>query len=455
MICLIAAEENIAGTIKAKLQKMNSFGDWTFNVCLDSNGLKEWTDKSVDVLVLSRFLPGSDPVRLLPQLRILFPTAHVVILVGQVTESCRAYMRAAAGAGLHNTVTGKLPGDRPYTLVVALTRSKKPELDGYDDLGDVEAGESVDEDMNSILKEQDDLKEEIEEAPIITNNRPEIPPRRTVKEMPGVLVVSAANKGGVGKTTTAIAVATALAKAGIPTALVDFDLGAPDVATFFKIKDSPGVEKLANQNRINPAQIERLFVTKGNLYVLPGVMNKTLPRFKEGELAAILDYLKQKFSVVVCDTSPEPWTKRWLYEVFEMADMALAVVDQSMFSEEETQKYAPTLLAMGVTPEKIRIVVNRYSAKLHNIRVVEVAFNSGFKKGCKALPRVGAIIPENWNAAVQDTYKGNVAGLEDAGSPWHRLAQEIAGMAGYRYERPESRGKNTGGLLNRLLGGRK
>jgi Flp pilus assembly CpaE family ATPase len=141
--------------------------------------------------------------------------------------------------------------------------------------------------------------------------------------------------------------------------------------------------------------------------------------------------------------------------VFEIADMALAVVDQSMFSEEETKKYAPTLLAMGITPEKIRIVVNRYSAKLHNIRVVEAAFNSGFKKNCKALPKVVAIIPENWNAAVQDAYKGSVANLVDAGSPWHKLAKEIAGMSGYRYERAESQSKNTGGLFNRLLGGRK
>jgi cellulose biosynthesis protein BcsQ len=395
-------------------------------------------------------------VRLLPQLKMLFPTAHIVLLAGQVTESCRAYMRAAAGAGLHNTVTGRLPGDRPYTLMVALTRSKKPELDGYAGLGDSAAEEDAEAYMNNVLEERDDLDEEPEEALFITNDRPEILQRHEAKSTnPGVIVISTANKGGVGKTTTAIAVATALARAGIPTALVDMDLGAPDVATFFKIKDAPGIERLSNQSLVNPAQIDRLLVQVDNLHVLPGPMNKTLPRFDGGELAAILDYLRQKFPVVICDTSPEPWTKKWLYGVFESADMALAVVDQSMFSEEETKKYAPTLLAMGITPEKIRIVVNRYSAKLHNIRVVEEAFNSGFKKNCKTLPKVVAIIPENWNAAVQDAYKGSVANLVDAGSPWHKLAKEIAGMSGYRYERAESQGKNTGGLLNRLLGGRK
>ena len=109
MHCLIAVEEGIASTIRDNLQKMNSFSDWTFDVCIDSNAIKNWSGKGIDVLVLSRFLPGSDQVRLLPQLKMLCPTAHIVLLVGQVTESCRAYMRAAAGAGLHNTVTRKAP----------------------------------------------------------------------------------------------------------------------------------------------------------------------------------------------------------------------------------------------------------------------------------------------------------------------------------------------------------
>jgi cellulose biosynthesis protein BcsQ len=461
--CLIAAEEGIAGIIGDNLLKINNFNGWTFDTCTDSNTLKEWADKSVDVLVLSRFLRGSDPVRLLPQVKMLFPTAHHVLLVGQATESCRAYMKAAAVAGLHNTVTGKLPGDRPYTLMVALTRSRKPELDGYADLVDTNGNteQSVEGALEAPAEDPVILPAENlpEGAPAVQfapqpGLRNTEPGRKTNSARDGVLVVSTANKGGVGKTTTAIAIATALARAGTPTALVDLDLGAPDVAAFFKIRDAPGIERLANQSRLNPAQIDRLLVQVENLHVLPGVMNKTLPCFTGGELAAILNYMKNRFPVVVCDTSPEPWTKKWLYEVFEIADMALAVVDQSIFSEEETKKYAPTLLAMGVTPEKIRIVVNRYSAKLHNIRVVEAAFNSGFKKGCKVLPRVGAIIPENWNAAVQDTYRGSVAGLEDAGSPWHRLVQEIAGMAGHRYEGAERQGKNTGGLFNRLLGGR-
>jgi cellulose biosynthesis protein BcsQ len=441
LFCLIAAEASIAVTIKNNLQKMNSFSEWKFEACSDAVKLGDWSDKNIDVLVLSRYLPGSDPVRLFPRVKILFPSAHIVLLVGQVTESCRAYIRAAAGAGLHNTVTGKLPGDRPYTLMVALTRSKKPELDGYADLGDVGAEGNVEESRKNVLEDRDDLDEELEDIPVAVRERPEILQTYTTKKTIGVLVVSTANKGGVGKTTTAIATATALSRAGIPTALVDLDLGAPDLATFFKIQDVPGIERLANLNNVSPVHIDRLLVNvEKNLHVLPGPMSKTLPRFEGGELLMVLDYLKGRFSVVVCDTSPEPWTKRWLYSTFEAVDMALAVVDQSKFSEEETKKYAPTLLMMGVKPEKIRIVVNRFSPKLHTTRVIETMFNAGFKKSCSAdmLPRVGAVIQNNWDASVRGTYNGEIADLDGAGSQWHKLAKEIAALAGYRYEPTDS-----------------
>lgn len=437
MFCLIAAEEGIAGTIKNNLQRMNGFSKWTFEACSDAVKLGDWADKNIDVLVLSRYLPGSEPVRLLPRIKIFFATAHIVLLVGQLTESCRAYVRVAAGNGLHNTVTGKLPGDRPYTLMVALTRSKKPELDGYTDLSDCGDEGNAAESMNNVQEKRDDLEEELEDIPAIVRERSDILQRYTTKKVPGILVMSTANKGGVGKTTTAIAMATALSRAGIQTALVDLDLAAPDLASFFKIQDVPGIERLANLNNISPIHIDRLLVNVAkNLHVLPGPMGKTLPRFEGGELLKVLDHLKVGFPVVVCDTPPEPWTKRWLYNAFEAVDMALAVVDQSKFSEEETKKYAPTLLMMGVKPEKIRIVVNRFSPKLHTIRMIEMMFNAGFKKSCSAdlLPRVGAVIQNNWDASVRGTYNGEIADLDGESSQWHKLAKEIAALAGYRYE---------------------
>ena len=213
-------------------------------------------------------------------------------------------------------MTGKLPGDRPYTLMGALTRSKQPELDGYTELCEI-ATDGETEDGINIQDMHAQVAEKTEQSPAVPIVHDDSGRLCKTGRLSSVLVVSTANKGGVGKTTTAIHIATALARAGIPTVLIDLDLSAPDIATYYKIKDVPGIERLRNQSLV-PLQVDRLLITVNNdLQVLPGPMDKTLPHFNDGELSAILNYLKQRFPVVVCDTSPEFWTKRWLNEVFE------------------------------------------------------------------------------------------------------------------------------------------
>ena len=249
-MCLIATEEATAREIKKNMQiiikKTGAFHDWTFEACNDGKSLGEWSDRNVEVLVFSRDLKGADPVKLLQQVRNLFPSTHVVLLAGQVTEASKAYMRAGRKrVGLHNIVTGDLPGDRPYNLVAALTGPKDaaPEADRCVTSSDAPGRHSPSilsglGGTSSLLQGQEGLVYIVrpEEPCPVREEEPAQAPTNA-GEPRGVLVVSTANKGGVGKTTAAIAIATALSKAGIPTALVDLDLGAPDLATFFKIHD--------------------------------------------------------------------------------------------------------------------------------------------------------------------------------------------------------------------------
>jgi cellulose biosynthesis protein BcsQ len=463
LFCLIATEEATAKEIKKNMEiiikKTGAFRDWSFEVCTDGKSLGQWRDRNVEVLVFSRDLKGADPIKLLQQVRTCFTSTHIVLLAGQTTEASKAYMKAAERVGLYNIVTGDLPGDRPYNLVTALTGPRRPAPDGQNeaDRGVIcsDTPERHSPPLSNILSGLNETSSLLQgQAGSVYIARPEeaYPAQEEdpaqeltpVGETRGVLVVSTANKGGVGKTTAAIATATALSKAGIPTVLVDLDLGAPDLAAFFNIHDLPGIEKLASLNGIDPVQIDRLLVNvRDNLYVMPGPMSKTLPRFTGSELSQALSYLKGKFPVVVCDTCPEPWTKKWLYNTFELADIALAVVDQSKFSEEETKKYAPTIIMMGVKPENIRIVINRFSPKLHPAHKIEASFNSGFKKTCAALPKIGAVIPDNWDASVKETYTGEIA--LDGASQWHNIAKEIADLAGYGYKPTGSNGPSRDG----------
>ena len=472
MFCIIAAEKEPAQGIIKNLQKSGLYEGWEFAVCGDTGELERWSRENIDVLVLSRFLPGEDPFRLLGRLRAMFPTTHVVLLAGNPGEQQRAYIKAAQRAGLHNIVTGRLPGDRPYTIFVALQNPKEPDeacgvLD-EEPCGGEEApagkeynGRDVKSALEEIVRESANrsdteiIKDKLQEIINMLsagsgaeNLSTSLAPvwKSPAYRNRGILVLSAANKGGVGKTTVAVTLGVALARAGVPTALVDYDLGAPDVASLLGITGVSGIEALDGRP-VKQSALKDLLVQKENLDILPGPMNKTMPNFKPGQLLEIADALTEMYPVVVGDTPPEYWTKPWLAELFGRADYVLAVVDQSVLSERDTKSYAPYLLSMGVTPEKIGIVLNRYSPKLHNPRTVEKVFCSGFKKEVKELPKVVAVVPEDWNAHVLKGYKGEVAGLEDVHSQWHRLAEKIAGMAGYGYRREEKKKKTLKDVL--------
>jgi MinD-like ATPase involved in chromosome partitioning or flagellar assembly len=527
MKCIIAVEKPNAVVIKEDLLRTGLYSDWEFTVVNSVKELMLWSRERPDVLVLSRFFEEEAAGKLLVRLKEMFPATHIVLLVGTVDEKGRAYIKKAMECGLNNIVTGKLPGDRPYNLVYALTHTRDgSSLDDWDITDEAEKEEKEEmEDFAGLdtpaFEEREDngfdapawnsfdreiaekdfpgspvktLAQEIEELAVRKQpgeelaldeeddyiwepavkpvqsvrafkpepiRKPALAKPRTLNEpqrMPGnykqgIFLVTSANKGGVGKTTVAITLAVALARSNVPVVLCDFDFAAPDVATFFDLKNKKvvGIEYLAGKPIKKHYVEEVLTKVEENLYVLPGPMDQTIPRFEDGQMGELIAMLKTMFPVTVGDTPPEFWMKPWLAEIFEKADLVLAVVDQSKLSEQETRDYAPMLVSMGVTPERIKIVLNRFSPKLHNARLVEKYFNAGFRKDvpAKHLPKVVASIPEDWDAHVQKGYKGEVVGLEDAYSQWHRLAEEIAAMAGYKYNLPENKPRGLKALFKR------
>lgn len=544
MKCVIAAEPGSAEVIREKLVKTGLYKEWEFYLCTDVRGLFDWSMQRPDVVLVSRFLPGAEAEALVRRLKEFFPASHVVLLVGEVDEKCTAYIKLAREAGIQNIVTGKLPGDRPYTILAAFKycledgKFRRLEWEDRKDAGttpgrgqeeisfrqttysraesghpqqeripasniDFEPASRSDgeEDfifdavdiknfrekvLAEILQEREkekglspsssiprasgedrsdrvaDFRERLVAGPvqvtphggydtgsrshktgegevIAGSRRQDARLQYGVTEEKGVLVLVAANKGGVGKTTVAITIATALARAGIPVVLWDLDFGGPDIASFFNLESGQGIEALAGKP-VRRQYLELILTQpEENLYVLPGPMDKTLPSFQPEEIAQMASVLSGMFPVIIGDTPPEFWIKPWVADIFSLADKVLAVVDQSKFSEDETATYAPCLIGMGVAPEKISIVLNRFSPKLHSAREVEKCFNSGFRKEvpARSLPKVVATIPEDWTTYVLKGYRGEVVGLDDAFSQWHRLAADIASMAGYEYRLPE------------------
>lgn len=247
-----------------------------------------------------------------------------------------------------------------------------------------------------------------------------VPSVQKIKEIEcpkdSLLLLTHANKGGVGKTSSAISLAVTIADLGISTAICDCDFAGPDVGSFF------GIKPTSNWLETNPV----LTKASENLMVLPGPKNIDIPSIKGYQVVNVVQNLKEKYQVIVCDTCPAPWEKAYMHGLFANADLVYSVVDQSLFSIDETAKYAPSLLAMGVTPEKIRIIVNRYNAKLTSIKQIDKAFCSGFRKEIRTLPKIAGVIPEGWEEQVNASFKGKVLHQDE----WKKTCQEIVQLLG-------------------------
>ncbi len=483
--CLLLVEKEIAVELLAALKSMTKFKHWHFT--FDDN------IHNPDVVVVSRKYTIQHHL-ILRGLKNTYSNSRIVLLAGSIEDidaSTEVFINSANRCGLYNIVTGdipKTPGDRPYTLPVALMYDW--EEVGYRRIqADESTVPSIHNDM-PVAKPTSEAKpiiefsrqepvfntlpdnimanqsEEKESRPLIPAQKPQA---RVIKEEEaniqstikqpnfkpktrGKLVISSSPKGGVGKTTIAITKAVALANAGIKTCLLDFNLAAPDIATFFKIEGVPGIELLA-ANPFSPSLVMDVLVKINEyLYVLPGPMDTTNPYFDEGKVGKILDFLLSQFPVLIADTPPEFWTDERLKELFERADRVYSILTQSSFSEKEAKDYAPQYIMCGVKPDQIGLILNMYDPELRDPRKIEASFSVNLKLKDKSIqPRIEAIIPVNYRENVKGTHEGKVVDLDKGYNQIHQVVQKVAQLAGYSYEitvtgRSEADNSNQGFL---------
>lgn len=174
---------------------------------------------------------------------------------------------------------------------------------------------------------------------------------------------------------------------------VDFDFSCPNIAKFFRIKDVVGVEVMSNQPFSPGLADELMYKIKDNLTVFPGVMDSRYHEYKDEDINKLLNYLLNKFDVVIIDTEPGFYKPMYL-DLFARADIVLPVLNHIHYNQGATCLLSSTLVVMGTDPKKMHLVINKYTNEGPDVKDIETQFSGCLNaQKCSDVPRVIVKIP--------------------------------------------------------------
>src|ERR1700737_2518729 len=180
------------------------------------------------------------------------------------------------------------------------------------------------------------------------------------------VVVVTSGKGGVGKTTSTVAMGAALAQHGEKVVVIDFDvglrnldlvLGAERRVVFDLINVINGVAKLP-QALIRDKRLE-------NLHLLPASQTRDKDALTDEGVAKVIDELRAKFDWIICD-SPAG-TERGATLALRHAAAAIVVTNPEVSSVRDSDRIIGLLDAKTEKAEKgeridKHLLLTRYDA---------------------------------------------------------------------------------------------
>ncbi len=234
------------------------------------------------------------------------------------------------------------------------------------------------------------------------------------------IVTVTSGKGGVGKTTSAAAIAAGLAQAGKKTVVVDFDVGLRNIDLIMGCERRvvfDFVNVIHDDIRLQQALIrdKRL----DNLYVLPASQTRDKDALDKEGVGRVLDELKREFDFVICD-SPAGIERGALMALY-YADEAIVVANPEVSSVRDSDRIIGILNSRSkraeddAEPVKQHLLLTRYDAErveqgemLRTEDVLEIL----------AIPLLG-VIPQD----------GAVLAASNVGTPVVLEEKAIAGQA--------------------------
>jgi len=181
------------------------------------------------------------------------------------------------------------------------------------------------------------------------------------------IVTVTSGKGGVGKTTSAAAIAAGLAQAGKKTVVIDFDVGLRNLDLVM------GCERRVVFDFVNVVQddirVQQALIKDkrlDNLSILPASQTRDKEALDRDGVGRVLDELHADFDYIVCD-SPAGIEKGALLALY-YADEAIVVANPEVSSVRDSDRIIGILNSRSkraeenAEPVKLHLLLTRYDA---------------------------------------------------------------------------------------------
>ena len=210
------------------------------------------------------------------------------------------------------------------------------------------------------------------------------------------VIVLTSGKGGVGKSTSAAAIAAGLALRGKRTVVIDFDVGLRNLDLIM------GCERRVVFDFINvingDAKLNQALIKdkrNDNLYVFPTSQTRDKEALKRDGVERVLDELKENFDYIVCD-SPAGIEHGAITALY-FADSAIIVTNPEVSSVRDSDRIIGILASKSrraehnLEPVQVHLLLTRYS--LERVKKGEMLSVEDVKE-ILSIPLLG-VIPES------------------------------------------------------------
>jgi pilus assembly protein CpaE len=248
-------------------------------------------------------------------------------------------------------------------------------------------------------------------------------------------------KGGIGTTTIAVNIATALARAKQRTLYVDLHLAYGDAAVFLGAEPRFSiVDALENIHRLDEALFKTLVTTTtAGVDLLASSSQAAVWNVDVKRVGRLLEFVRQHYRYVVVDC---PRSDANLLDTLEASTRIVLVANQELATLRSGSRMAAAL-RQRYRPERVMVVVNRFdSAAEIGHDDVERVIGSTVKH----------VVPSDYRSSLEALNRGKPLILKNhsrVASSLDALARDLGGL-----QRPEGPSPKGAGLFGRLTGRR-